>query len=127
MTISQTKTPFLTDLSAAKNTSALIEETVKLITKGDDLVRASLENFIAYGESSIPITGVSGTVFVAAQKQAKGIEQIKIAIGEISRTAQANAASAQESASAAQEISAQAQNMARIVEELKRVVGDRRV
>ena len=110
---------------AAKNTSALIEETVKLITKGDNLVRASLGNFIAYGQGSIPITGFSGTASEVAQKQAQGIEQINIAIGEISRTSQINASSAQESASVAQEITAQANSMTNILEELKKVVGDR--
>ncbi len=110
---------------AAKNTSALIEETVKLITKGDDLVRASLGNFIAYGQGTAPITGFTETASEVAQKQAQGIEQINIAIGEISRTSQINASSAQESASVAQEITAQASSMMNILEELKKVVGDR--
>ena len=110
---------------AAKNTSALIEETVKLITKGDDLVRASLGGFIAYGQGTIPITSFTGTASEAAQRQAQGIEQINIAIGEITRTAQVNASSAQESASVAQEITAQANSMMSIVVELKKLVGDR--
>ncbi len=110
---------------ASKNTSALIEETVRLINRGDELVRASLGSFIAYGDASTPITGFSGTASQVAQKQAQGIEQINIAIGEISRTSQINASSAQESASVAQEITAQANSMTNILEELKRVVGDR--
>jgi methyl-accepting chemotaxis protein len=110
---------------AAKNTSALIEETVRLITRGDDLVRASLGSFIAYGEKSTPITGFTGTASEVAQRQAQGIEQINIALGEISRTSQVNAASAQESASVAQEITAQANSMMNIVSELKKVVGER--
>ncbi len=111
---------------AAKNTSALIEETIKLITKGDDLVRTSLGHFIDYGQGSIPITGFSVTAFEEAQKQAQGIEQINIAIGEISRTSQDNASSAQEFASVAQEITAQANSMINIVEELKKVVGEQK-
>ena len=61
------------------------------------------------------------------QKQAQGVEQIRIAIQEINQSAQNNASSAQESASAAQEINAQAISMAKIVEELKQVVGGGRV
>lgn len=110
---------------ASKKTSALIEETGRLINRGDDLVRASLGSFIAYGDASKPIIGFSGTASEVAKKQAQGIEQINIAMGEISRTSQINAASAQESASVAQEITAQANSMTNILKELKKVVGDR--
>ena len=108
---------------AAKNTSAMIEETIKLTNHGDDLVRTSLGSFISYGELSIPIQSFSGKATEVAQKQVMGIEQINIALTEINRTAQNNAASAQESTSAAQEINAQAISMGKIVEELKQVVG----
>jgi methyl-accepting chemotaxis protein len=107
---------------AAKNTSALIEETVKLIARGDDLVRSSMRDFIAYGEGSTPITGFTQTAFEVAQKQAQGIEQITTALAEISLTAQNNASIAEESTAVAEEINAQAHNMAIIVEELKRIV-----
>jgi methyl-accepting chemotaxis protein len=110
---------------ASKNTSALIEETIRLINRGDDLVRASLGSFIAYGDASKPISGFSGTASEVARKQAQGIEQINIAIGEISRTSQINATSARESASVAQELTAQTNSMTKILEELKKVVGDR--
>ena len=110
---------------ASKNTSALIDETVRLINRGYDLVKASVRSFVAYGEASQPITGFSGTASEVAKKQAQGIEQINTAMGEISRTSQINAASAQESASVAQEITAQANSMTKILEELKKVVGDR--
>jgi len=108
---------------AAKNTTTLIEETIKLIKKGDDLMRTSVGSFIDYGLGSGDIQSFSGKAGEVAQKQDKGIEQINIAIQEISRTAQNNASSAQESASAAQEINAQAISMAKIVEELKQVIG----
>lgn len=111
---------------AAKNTSTLIEGTIKLINKGDDLVRTSVGSFIDYGIATAKIQSFSAKASEVAQKQAQGIEQINTAIGEISRTAQNNASSAQESTSAAQEINAQAISMRKIVEELKQVVGDTR-
>jgi methyl-accepting chemotaxis protein len=110
---------------ASKDTSALIDETVRLINRGYDLVKASVRSFVDYGEASQPITGFSGTASEVAKKQAQGIEQINTTIGEISRTSQINAASAQESASVAQEMTAQANSMTKILEELKKVVGDR--
>lgn len=108
---------------AAKNTSDFIEETIKLINNGDDLVRNSVGSFIEYGTGSADIQTFSDKAIEVAQKQAQGIEQINKSIQEISRTAQNNASSAQESASAAQEVNAQALSMTKIVEELKQVVG----
>jgi len=110
----------------AKNTSTMIEETIKLINHGDDLVRASVGSFIDYGAATDPLQTFNAKAMEVTQKQAQGVEQIRIAIQEISRTAQNNASSAQESASAAQEINAQAISMAKIVEELKQVVGEKR-
>ena len=107
---------------AAKNTSVLIEETGRHIARGDDFVRKSLGNFIAYGEDSTPITNFSQTASEVAQKQADAIDQINAALGEINLKAQNNAVIAQESAAVAQEINAQAQNMEMIVAELKRAV-----
>lgn len=107
---------------AAKNTSTLIEETVKLIARGDDLVKSSMGDFIAYGEGSTPITGFTQTAFDVAQKQAQGIEQIKTALAEISLMAQNNASIAEESTAVAEEINVQAHHMAIIVEDLKRVI-----
>jgi methyl-accepting chemotaxis protein len=107
---------------AANNTNSLIDENVKLITKGDDLLRASLGSFINYGEMTIPITTFSGTASEAAQRQAQGIEQINIALGEISRTAQSNVASTQQSKSVVQEINVLANSVTGIVSELKAIV-----
>jgi methyl-accepting chemotaxis protein len=117
----------LRSTEAAKNTSALIEETIKLINRGDDLMRKSVGSYIEYGTESAVIVPYSQKAMEVAQNQAQGLEQINSAIQEISRTAQNNASSAQESASAAQEINARAISMAKIVEELKQVVGGGRV
>ena len=117
----------LRSTEAAKNTSTLIEETIKLINRGDDLMRNSVGSYIQYGtESAVIPSHNSQKAMEVAQKQAQGLEQINSAIQEISRTAQNNSSSAQESASAAQEINAQAISMAKIVEELKQVVGEGR-
>jgi methyl-accepting chemotaxis protein len=108
---------------AAKATSTHIEETIRLVTRGDGLMRASLGSFIDYGTASADISGFSVKASEVAEKQALGIEQIKTAMGEINRTAEANASSARESGSAARQIKAQSAGIINIVEELKRTVG----
>jgi len=109
---------------AAKTTTALIEETLRVITKGDDLVRASLGSFIAYGQASAPINGFSVKAAEVAQKQAQGIEQINVSLGEIAHAAQKNAASAQDAAAAARQISTQAAELKKVLHELRAIMGE---
>ncbi|MBI5591559.1 MAG: hypothetical protein HY881_13860, partial [Deltaproteobacteria bacterium] len=51
-------------------------------------------------------------------EQAKGIEQVNIAISEMDKVTQQNAATAEESASASEEMNAQAEQMKGIVNDL---------
>jgi hemerythrin-like metal-binding protein len=59
----------------------------------------------------------------ASNEQTQGIEQINMAVGQMDKVTQSNAASAEESAASAQELSAQAQTMKEAVGELVRLVG----
>ncbi|MBI5589044.1 MAG: methyl-accepting chemotaxis protein, partial [Deltaproteobacteria bacterium] len=55
-------------------------------------------------------------------EQAKGIEQVNIAISEMDKVTQQNAATAEESASASEEMNAQAEQMKGMVNELVVIV-----
>src|SRR4030042_3705360 len=59
---------------AAKNTTTLIEETIKLINNGENLVMASMGSLVEYGRVSTPITSFSVKAGEVAQKQAQGLE-----------------------------------------------------
>ena len=58
-----------------------------------------------------------------ATVQAKGIDQINLAIGKVDQVAQDNAAIAEETASAGRSLSSQAHEMKTAVVELKHMIG----
>jgi methyl-accepting chemotaxis protein len=63
-----------------------------------------------------------GEIAAASNEQAQGIGQVNIAVNEVDKITQQNAASAEESASASEEMSAQAEQMRAIVSELGTLV-----
>jgi methyl-accepting chemotaxis protein len=66
------------------------------------------------------------SAFEVSQKQVQGVESINRAMAEITKVAQANAASCEEAASVAQETTSQATLLTKIVEELADMTGYRR-
>jgi methyl-accepting chemotaxis protein len=108
---------------AAKDTAALIEESISKSNEG----RQKLEQ----------VTGAIGGITVSAQKvktlvdevnlgsqeQAKGIDQIGLALTQMQQVTQKNAASAEESASASEEMSSQAEVLRSLVDRLQNMVG----
>ncbi|MCP3872684.1 MAG: methyl-accepting chemotaxis protein [Desulfobacteraceae bacterium] len=102
---------------AAKNTAELIEGTVKKVNEGSELVTTTNNAFTQVAESSGKVGEIVAEISGASNEQANGIEQVNLAINEMDRVVQQNAANAEESASASEEMNAQA-------EQLKEYVGD---
>ncbi len=107
---------------AAKNTSNLIEGTVKKIKNGSDIVSKTNEAFEKVAGGSKKVGELVGEIAAASQEQAQGIDQINKAISEMDRVVQQNAANAEESASASEELNAQAEQMKDYVGELLAVI-----
>jgi methyl-accepting chemotaxis protein len=111
---------------AAKNTSGLIESTVKAIKTGNDLTQVTRQAF----EKNLHLTHKVGElvaeIAAASTEQAQGIKQITGAVGDMDKVVQQVAAGAEESASTAEQMSAQAQQMNQIVDELGGLVNGRR-
>ncbi|MFZ7125779.1 MAG: methyl-accepting chemotaxis protein [Desulfobacterales bacterium] len=103
---------------AARNTSGLIDGSVKRIKDGSALVNTTNEEFRSVAEHSEKIAQLVAEINAASSEQAQGIEQINRAVGEMDKVVQQNAANAEESASAAQEMSAQAEQMKASVRDL---------
>jgi methyl-accepting chemotaxis protein len=108
---------------AAKNTSGLIEGTVKKIKDGSDLVTKTNEAFAEVAVSSSKVGELVGEIAAASQEQAQGIDQINKAVAEMDKVTQQTAASAEESASASEEMNAQAQQMRHISLTLAGIIG----
>jgi methyl-accepting chemotaxis protein len=107
---------------AAKNTTRMIEESVSNARNGVSMsveVGGALKDIVEkVGKANALIDEIA----LASNEQAKGIEQVNIAIGQMDKVTQNAAANAEESASAAEELSSQAEQMASVVEELNRMV-----
>jgi methyl-accepting chemotaxis protein len=107
---------------AAKNTSELIEGTVKRVTEGSELVSETSHAFEKVAQSSSKVAELVSEIAAASNEQAQGVEQVNTAVSEMDRTTQQNAAHAEESASAAEELNAQAEEMMTMVGELVALV-----
>jgi len=110
---------------AAKNTANLIEDTVKKIRDGSEVVEKTNSEFSKVVESSTKMSGLIEEITVASQEQAQGIEQVGKGISEMEQVIQRNAAVAEESASASEEMNAQAEQMKLYVAELEAVIRGR--
>ena len=107
---------------AAKDTAALIEDTVKKVHDGSGIVTSTNEAFSKMAESSGKVGTLISEISEASTEQSNGIEQVNNAVTEMDRVVQQNAANAEESASAAEEMSAQAEQLKEYVDELVMLV-----
>ncbi|ROQ92289.1 bacteriohemerythrin [Desulfosoma caldarium] len=108
---------------AARNTSGIIEETVRKVQTGNEVARLVSQSFSKVTESATKIGELVAEIAAASGEQAEGIDQVNRAVAEMDKVVQRNAANAEESASASEELSAQAAVVREYVQQLARVVG----
>jgi len=107
---------------AAKDTSTLIEESVKQIKDGAELVDVTNKAFDEVAVQTDKVTNLIGEIAAASTEQAQGIEQVNTAVGEMDRVVQQNAATAEESAAASEEMNTQAEQMNDMVQDLNAMI-----
>jgi len=108
---------------AAKDTSSLIEGSK---VNADNGVEVSVEVAEILGEVDKTVRDVKqliAEVATASEEQSQGISQVNVAVTQMDKVTQANAANAEESASASEELSSQAVELNNLVDELSRVAG----
>ncbi len=108
---------------AAKDTAALIEESIGKSNEGSTKLQQVTDVIQAITESATKVKTLVDEVSLGSQEQARGIEQISKAIAQMDQVTQGTAANAEESASASEEMSAQAEALNHIVEQLRTLVG----
>ncbi|MEM5787241.1 MAG: Cache 3/Cache 2 fusion domain-containing protein, partial [Syntrophobacteraceae bacterium] len=108
---------------AARNTSALIEGTVKKIKEGSEQVMKTENAFDRVARSSSKVAGLVAEIASGCKEQEVGIEQVNKSVAEMDKIVQQNASQAEESASAAEEMDAQAAQMLQVVGELAKIIG----
>ncbi len=108
---------------AAKNTAALIEGTVKKVSDGTALVKSTNDAFQEVAGSAAKVGELVGEISAASSEQSQGIGQVNVAVTEMDKVTQQNAATAEESASASEELNAQAEELKNFVVDLAAMVG----
>jgi len=108
---------------AAKNTSAMIEESVKNAKNGVEITNEVSKVLGEIVGAASKTADLIGEIAASSQEQAKGIDQVNVAVSQMDKVTQSNAANAEESASASEELSAQAATMNDVVAELVALVG----
>ncbi len=76
---------------AAKNTSGLIEETVRKVSAGKNLVTEANDAFGQVTDSSTQIGAIVAEIAAASNEQAQGIDQINLAVNDMDKVVQGNA------------------------------------
>ena len=96
---------------AAKNTQALVEQTVSRISQGSELVSKTQTGFRKVAETAGKVASLVSEIAAASAEQSQGIDQVNIAISQMDQVVQRTAASAEESASVSEELNNQARTM----------------
>lgn len=108
---------------AAKDTAALIEESISKSNEGSTKLKRVAEVIRAITASASQVKTLVDEVNLGSQEQSRGIQQISKALEQMDHVTQNTAASAEESASASEEMSAQADALHQIVASLRSLVG----
>ncbi len=106
---------------AARNTSDLIEGTVKKVVDGSDLVAKTNEAFQQVSESSTKVAALVSEISAASGEQSSGIDQINTAVLEMDKVVQSNAAGTEELSSQSEELNSMVRILVEIVEGQKSV------
>ncbi len=93
---------------AAKETTTLIDGSMKKTKAGTDIANVTAEALIEIVNGVETTVDLSGEIATSSNEQATGIDQINKGINQLSAVVQTNSATAQEVAASSQEISGQA-------------------
>jgi methyl-accepting chemotaxis protein len=107
---------------AAKETAAKIEDSVQKSAHGVQIsvkVGTSLQEIVGKARQ---VDELAAQVAAASKEQSQGIHQVNMAVSQMDKVTQSNAANAEESAAAAEELNAQAESMKDAVQQLLQLV-----
>ncbi|MGQ0336212.1 methyl-accepting chemotaxis protein [Halomonas elongata] len=100
---------------AAKQIKGLIDTSVERTEEGANQVRAAGQTMAEIVESVTRVTDVLGEITAATGEQSEGISQVNVAVSELDRMTQQNAALVEESTTAAEQLKDQADRLSAAV------------
>ncbi|HNV58801.1 MAG TPA: methyl-accepting chemotaxis protein [Rhodoferax sp.] len=101
--------------TAAREISALIENSTRQVKEGTELARTAGQTIADMAQTVQQVSTVMEEISGASLEQSEGIEQMNRAIAQIEETTQQNAALVEEAAGAAQSLDEQAQALDQLV------------
>ncbi len=93
---------------AAKNTTALIDQTVEAVEEGNGIAQETVESMMSVVKRAKEVTDLIDAIADYSAKQAEATEEVIRGIDQISDVVQSNMATAEKSAAASEELSGQA-------------------
>ncbi len=104
---------------AARQTADLIQNSVKMVSEGEELAEETARLLLGVGEKSELVGRSVGEIEQASAKQAVVIDEINQGLSQVSAVIQTNAATAEESSSSSEELAAQAHLLSKEVEKFR--------
>lgn len=104
---------------AAKNTTALIETSVRNVQQGVGLAHSSAKTLDEISQKVKSVGETIARIDRASSEQANSIAQITEGVEQVSSVVQTNSATAEESAAASEELSAQAEMLQELVKRFR--------
>ncbi|RJQ78255.1 MAG: hypothetical protein C4519_12260 [Desulfobacteraceae bacterium] len=108
---------------AARNTASLLDGTVKQVKNGEGLAVQANEDFTEVIGAATRVGTLVREIAAASKEQTQGLEQVNIAVTQISEVTQQTASNSQEAASASEELNAQAESMKGYMQDLVLLIG----
>ena len=100
---------------AAKEIKGLIQDSLRKVERGTDLVNKSGETLHGIVSSVKRVTDIVGEIAAAAGEQSTGIEQVNTAMTQMDHVTQANSAQTEELSSTAESLSEQSNHLMELV------------
>ena len=108
--------------AAAKETAIKIEHSVARSGEGVQISSAAAQSFTTIQEQIRQLDQLVGEIATASHEQNQGIGQVTLAVGQMDKSTQANAATAEECAGASSELNTQSQSLKAAVARLQVIV-----
>ena len=104
---------------AAKNTANLIENSIKAVGNGNDIVSNTAQSLQKIIDTTNKARVIIDEIAKASEVQSSAISQVTLGIEQISLVVQTNSATGEESAAASEELSGQAQMLKTLIDNFK--------
>ncbi len=109
--------------AAAKETAVKIEDSVAKSQQGTQIGAEVARSFESIQQQILQLDTLVGEIATASTEQSQGIGQVTVAVSQMDKVTQSNAASAEESSAASQDLNGQATVLTQAVADLQKLVG----